>query len=246
MYLEYRCVRDNWKPICKGVKYQHTHADTFHSCQEHTAARFCEFGRACVKRALTGSGRNLRYFGCMLEEFQTNSSALRNMTYKEWDGNPEKSPPKTRVRDNGGPTSQPPALEILAWSDNAPRFPDVLVARFPQGTVENQKIMEMHEKFKEHFPESSQPAPVDPQGGRVGGLCDYTVDGGKQPLDPDRDIDLCFVQASELPESRPTCLFPKPPWVNLRHACLCISLYELNANGKYSKRPKPEVYTVCA
>lgn len=156
-----------------------------------------------MQRSLSGSGRTVRYFGCIVEEFQTNNSALRNMTYKEWDDNPAKSPPKARARENGDQALEPPALTILAWSNNAPRFPEALLTRFPQGTLEHVKIAEYHDKFKESFPETSQPAPADPQGGRVGGLCDYTLDGGKRPLDPDRDIDLPFVTASELPESRP-------------------------------------------
>ena len=180
-------------------------------CHYLPRGRFCEFGRASLQRSLSGSGRTVRYFGCVMEEFQTNLSALRSMTYQDWDDNPAKSPPKARVRDTGSAAAEPPALEILAWSENAPRFPAVLLTRFPQGTAESQKLQEYHEKFKETFPESSQPAPADPQGGRVGGLCDYSIDGGKRPLDPEREIDLPFVTASELPQSRPIIhLLSKP------------------------------------
>lgn len=120
------------------------------------------------------------------------------MVYKDWDSNPAKSPPKQRPSSERQAADESPELEIVAWSNGAPSFPESLMTRFPEGTEEHTKIAELKAKFLIEFPVSSQPVPADGQGGRIGGHCDFSVDSGKQPLDVHRVIDLAAVPAADM------------------------------------------------
>ncbi|CAK9036023.1 unnamed protein product [Durusdinium trenchii] len=162
--------------------------------------RFAEFARAIAARDLNGSGRTVHYFGFVHDEFTVNSAAIRNMVYKEWDANPD-SPPKQRVRPETVADTTPD-LEMLAWSGNAPNFPDALLTRFPENSDEYRKVHDLRQRFKEQFPTASQPSAADGRGGRVGGLCDYSIDGGKEPLDVRRQIDLPAVAVGDMTLAR--------------------------------------------
>lgn len=165
-----------------------------------TFDRFAEFARAIAARDLNGSGRTVHYFGFVHDEFTVNSAAIRNMVYKEWDANPD-SPPKQRVRPETVADTTPD-LEMLAWSGNAPNFPDALLTRFPENSDEYRKVHDLRQRFKEQFPTASQPSAADGRGGRVGGLCDYSIDGGKEPLDVRRQIDLPAVAVGDMTLAR--------------------------------------------
>ena len=184
------CQADSWKDFWQNSS---------------SNIRFAEFGRATVMRNLKGASRGIEYFGYIFEELNANRTAIRNMVYQEWDTNSTLSPPRTRPSGDattGNEQEADPQLEILAFVQGEPVFPEVLLTRFPEATEEFAKIQELKKTFDEKFPHSTQRPPSDPRGARVGGVCDFSIDGGKQPLDISRVIDLLAVPAAEMTVTR--------------------------------------------
>lgn len=167
-----------------------------------TKCRFSEFGRAAVNMNLRGDGPTVHYFGLIQQEYKTNLTAVKSMVYKKWDEDTNLSPPKTRpLRESSAAAAAVPSLDILAWANDRPVFPAVLLTKFPEGTAEHARMLELKKDFDEKYPEASQPPPAVGSG-RAGGVCDYSVDGGRHPLDCTRVIDLPLVGADSSGETR--------------------------------------------
>ena len=128
-------------------------------------------------------------------------AAVRSQAYNHWDGSVE-APPQTRQR--GEVEASKPSLAVLAWQDSTPVFPDVLLERFPLGCEERKTIEQKREEFETSFPKPPPtavlPGTVGPS--RVGGLCDYSINGGQQPVDVERLVDLPFVKDADFTEER--------------------------------------------
>ncbi|CAK9096397.1 FO synthase subunit 1, partial [Durusdinium trenchii] len=164
--------------------------------------RFCEMGRAMAARNLKENARAVHYFGYVLNEFDKNLADIRSKVYDSWDTSPT-SPPKTRVAREEA--RSPPSLNLLAWSNGAPLFPAALLSRFQEGTSEHLKMEELKESFVRKFPPAAAPSPsTSGRGGRAraGGLCDFSIDGDQQPLDPSRLIDLPQIPADSFTVAR--------------------------------------------
>lgn len=170
--------------------------------------RYCEFGRALVQRAWGGDGRKVFYVGFWsAKHFEDNMKSIRETIYRGWDASTG-APPPARPPDEGEDTA-PPSLQILAWRDGAPRWPDILSTRFPEGTEEFDVLNKIKEEFKQEFPQSAavqQPGVTIVHAGRAGGHCDFAVDNGAQPLDITRLISLQHVSDADFKstETRPT------------------------------------------
>ncbi|CAK9022466.1 FO synthase subunit 1 [Durusdinium trenchii] len=162
--------------------------------------RFAEFGRAAVKRNLEGAGIKLRYFAFMMEEVEVNRAAMRGMVHEVWDKDPN-SPPKQRPNRESSGAADAPSLELLAWQDGRPYFPDSILSKFADHTPEFQGIQKLKKTFEDMFPAAAQPAPVTGSG-RAGGVCDFSLDDGKKPLDLTRCIDLPMVSKDEFAVTR--------------------------------------------
>ena len=168
--------------------------------------RQAEFGRALTERSLASQKTDVRYFGLVpSENFKDASTAIRDMVYRAWDSSAE-APPKQRPDSDAASSVQvAPNLQILAWQNGQPVFPEPLVKRFEEDTAEFQEVKKLQIRFLELFPASeavaAAPGPVVP--GRAGGVCDFSIDGNLEPLDSDRDVQLVMVANDQFEEPRP-------------------------------------------
>ena len=177
-------------------------------------SRFAEFGKAVAEIRLEDAGSPLRYLGFIKSKDSTEStsfkdlqSSIRSKVWDFWDLSPL-APVKTRPREES--SSRPlPALQVLAFQDGQPIFPDVIRNRFPQGTAEHGEIEVFFEKFAKKFPPAPQRAAAAAASGaappRSGGLCDFSINGGKLPLDPFRVVDLVAVKDDDFQVRRTEC-----------------------------------------
>lgn len=130
---------------------------------------------------------------------------IESKVYTYWDGLAS-SPPQTRTRSVQSMAVQ--GLEVISCTDSGPVWPDTLDSKFPSGTPEQKALGELKAKFLEEFPtarqgnvaSSSTPSTV-PTAPRVSGQPDFTLDGGREPLDLTRELDL-EVQACPEPADR--------------------------------------------
>ena len=82
-------------------------------------------------------------------------------------------------------------LQLVSCTATGPVWPDGLDAKFPLGTPEQKEMQQMKEKFLEEFPAVEAPVSEGRQAPpRVSGQPDFTVDGGREPLDITREVDL--------------------------------------------------------
>jgi hypothetical protein len=130
---------------------------------------------------------------------------IRSKVWDFWDVS-SMAPAKTRPREESGPRTLP-TLQVLAFQDGHPIFPDVVRNRFPQGTAEQLEIEAFFEKFTKMFPPAPQRAAAAPGAAppRSGGLCDFSINGGKLPLDPHRVLDLVAVKDEDFQVRRTKC-----------------------------------------
>ena len=174
----------------------------FGLCHRAQFSRFCEFGRAVAEIRLADPASPLRYLGFVKTKdsgepsaFKDLVNSVRSKVWEHWDSS-TMAPPKTRPREDAAAAA--PSLQLLAFQDGRPVFPEVLRSRFPVGTAEHAEVETMFEKFKEKFPQQPRPS-AQPQGSapRSGGLCDFSVNQGKMPVDPNRQVDLVPVKDAD-------------------------------------------------
>ena len=141
------------------------------------------------------------YFGLLMDkEGKDAEQALQERIYSSWDGDPS-SPAKSRPRD---PVPDP-SLQILGWQDSQPFFPESLIQKFAAGTHASKKVLEMRDKLQAMFPHST---PVVAGGRatvvapRASGRPDFTIEGGQEPIDPARCVDLAVIPAASFNEPR--------------------------------------------
>ena len=171
-----------------------------------------EFARAVTDVRLQEPGSPLRYIG-FVKEVETDRSAqkdpllditscVRSKIFEHWDQSKDAPPPTRQKTESEKPAA--PELGALAWQDDHAIFPDILLTRFPEGTEEHAKIEEKKVAFDTEFPyKDPQPQPATGGGARrVGGYCDFTIDGGKQPLDTERLLELPAVKDADFTEKR--------------------------------------------
>ena len=101
------------------------------------------------------------------------------------------------------PSSQSLGLQLLAMEGGQPVFPfQTLSRRFTEGSQEIEAVKLMKATFDQTFPAAAKAASKAPSKSGVGpdraqGSCDYTVDGGAEPLDPSRLLDLPYQPLAE-------------------------------------------------
>ena len=112
------------------------------------------------------------------------------------------SPPQSRPLEETEAQSAP-SLQIIAWQNGAPHWPDFLDTKFPEGSSEAAKLSQKKDEFLEKFP--AQPAPragTSTRPGRAGGLCDFSIDGGAKPVDITREIQPEEVGEADFTQNR--------------------------------------------
>ena len=142
----------------------------------------------------------VRYVGILRhEQYGDLSKFAGSEIFKAWDTSPE-APPKRRPQDT---TAAAPALslDLLAFRNGAPQWPSSLLAKFPAGTPEYEKLAALKKEIESEFP----PTPdaernVD---ARTSGGCDYSLDDGAKPLDVTRAVELQATPADAFNVQRP-------------------------------------------
>ncbi|CAK9074147.1 unnamed protein product [Durusdinium trenchii] len=152
------------------------------------ANRYCEFGRAVLKRLLDGnSGRpRVIYFGCLRDEQADVQNALEEMVYTHWDQS-DSAPPRSRPVEQAAD----PELVLLSWSSGQPCFPEAILTKYAEGTKGHKDIHAMNQELIALFPNARvQGAPTPRTGGRARatGRPDYSIDGGLKPVDHTRTL----------------------------------------------------------
>ena len=135
------------------------------------------------------------------EQIKKNQKALREIVYQGWDAMAG-SPPQSRPLEENE-TQSAPSLQIIAWQNGAPYWPDFLNSKFAEGSDEALALLKKKEEFLQKFPAQAAPrtgTTVRP--GRAGGLCDFSIDGGAKPLDVTREIQPEQVGEADFNENR--------------------------------------------
>ena len=146
---------------------------------------------------------SLAYIGFPRPEQTDIKSDLEEMVYSHWDTSPG-APAKSRPVE-----PQPePSLGFLTWSNGVARFPESAFQKFPEGSPHYQELIEMKKKLVQEFPSSATVAATTPQSrptvqpARATGKPDFTIDGGAEPLDVSRVLELEVVATNALPVER--------------------------------------------
>ena len=170
--------------------------------------RHFEFARAIVKERLADSTSPLRYIGfAKLENGASKAGevtkAMRSQVWEHWD-NSSHAPPKIRPTQGGDTESRaPPDLQVLAWQSSRPIWPEFLNTKFAAGSEEQSALEKKHTEFLQKFPESgSTPQTLSETPPRVGGLCDFTINDGKMPLNWRQQISLPAVKEDDFTVAR--------------------------------------------
>lgn len=159
-------------------------------------------GHAVISKILEENSRpKTFYFGLLFEKDGKDAEqAMQERVYNHWDNSPS-SPAKVRPRD----AVPDPVLQVLAWQDSTAYFPESLLQKFATGTASHKKVQEMKESLESLFP---PPARVTVEGRSVAvppratGRPDFTIEGGLQPLDPTRCVDLQVLPVNSFNEPR--------------------------------------------
>ena len=159
-------------------------------------------GHAVVSKILDENSRpKTFYFGLLFEKDGKDAEqSMQERVYNHWDNSPS-SPAKVRPRD----AVPDPVLQVLAWQDSTAYFPESLLQKFATGTASHKKVLEMKESLESLFP---PPARVTVEGRSVSvppratGRPDFTIEGGLQPIDPTRCVDLQILPVNSFNEPR--------------------------------------------
>lgn len=163
--------------------------------------RFGELAKAVVKRLLSNRSSKpvVRYFGVHYDMKEV-KLAVEKDVYTHWDQNPT-SPPMQRTRER----LPDPTLSMLQWTGEAATFPASILEKFAPGTAHHNQLLEVKTEVEKLYP----PPPVRPASSgravtpRAGGRPDYSSEGGVQPLDTSREVDLAKISQADFQEERP-------------------------------------------
>ena len=154
----------------------------------------------------------VHYCGIIGDNLKKLQEGIQSQVYNRWDAS-DSSPPRDRPRPErrANPLDQL-QLEVLAVNRGVPCWPDIILSKFHESTEEYQTLLQMKTEFEREFQVSQRNTNTTPvsstQRNRCNGVCDYSVDGGKEPLDVQRFIDLEHVSLESLAsENRPGLIF---------------------------------------
>ena len=171
-------------------------------------SRHCEFGRAAVASILDSTLPQLRYMGYVKKDFFSKvHEAISSTIYTHWDASRE-SGPQQRPRESG--SVGPLGLKVLAVSASGQVvWPDSLLSGYPSNSAEYKALEAKRAAFLEMCPQvqtSSQQTTV-----RSTARPDFSIEGGKEPLDHTRMVDLAGIPAGDFTAERqgPKCFTQK-------------------------------------
>ena len=141
----------------------------------------------------------LKFIGCLRQDQVDVQNALESRVYEHWDAS-SIAPPKARTREQ----LPDPSLNFLCWSGGAPSFPESALTKFAEGTPSHNAVKDMKKQLLDEFPNSTVTPTARGQqqvSVRATGRPDYSIDGGKEPVDPSRLLDMEYVVASDFEQS---------------------------------------------
>ena len=156
-----------------------------------------------VTRSLAETGPRVDYYGLLRPDQKDVVPLLESMVYKHWDSSSH-APAKQRPAS----TAATPQLQlsVLSCQNGMPGFPDELLRKFPQDSAEHAVMLQKKKEFEALVPESArattQPSTSTGPANRARGSPDFSIDGGKKPLDFQRVIDLPAIPNAEFTEER--------------------------------------------
>ena len=81
-----------------------------------------------------------------------------------------------------------------------------MLGRFRSGSAEQEEVKKLQQKFEEMFPpdqnERSRKASPTTGANRASGLCDFSIDGGRQPVNVWKDLEILCVPVDQVPGER--------------------------------------------
>ena len=148
------------------------------------------------------------YYGCFRDSdvHKRVQRDLEAMVFKHWDGL-SSSPPKQRPRSQAAPDWNVEGLLLLSCTRSGPVWPEHLDSKFAANSPEAKEIQELKQSFLSEFPAISEPGQAAAGAGaraptvRAAGQPDFSVDGGREPLDVSRVVD-CLVEVPPPPADR--------------------------------------------
>ena len=140
-------------PLYEGVRNSYSFIWGMWSQQR----RQVEFAKAIVERVLDTPNDGVRYMGFVpAQNMKDVTASIRHKVYQQWDASSE-SPPQSRPAETTETTAPP--LQVLAFQNGRPVFPNSLLSRFDADSREHQQILEKKVELELLFP---PPAAGDP------------------------------------------------------------------------------------
>ncbi|CAK9011451.1 unnamed protein product [Durusdinium trenchii] len=153
--------------------------------------KHAELCRAITQKVLheSSAAPRLVYFGVLRDHKETVAD-VENMVYSHWDGLAD-SPPKQRPQE----AKPDPILNLLTWSGQSCGFPSSLLNKFATGTTHHAAMLALKEKVQATFPqnfagEGSAAGGTTSTTVRAAGRPDFSIEGGKKPVDICRQVRL--------------------------------------------------------
>ena len=161
-----------------------------------------------MERSLEGASPKVIYYGCFREGdvHKRVQRELESLVFKHWD-DLSSSPPKQRPRSEAAADWNVEGLVLLSCTRSGLVWPEQLDGKFATNSPEAREIQELKQSFLSEFPATSEPGQASAGAGaggstvRATGQPDFSVDGGREPLDVSRVVD-CLVEARPAPADR--------------------------------------------
>ena len=162
-----------------------------------------------MERSLEGASPKVIYYGCFREGdvHKRMQRELESLVFRHWD-DLSSSPPKQRPRSEAAADWNVEGLVLLSCTRSGPVWPEHLDSKFAANSSEAREIQELKQSFLSEFPATSEPGQASATGAGAGGPTlratgqpDFSVDGGREPLDVSRVVD-CLVEPPPAPADR--------------------------------------------
>ena len=154
-----------------------------------------------MERSLENARPAVTYYGVFREEGVGAVNAkgeihkrvlteLDMKVFQHWD-DMASSPAKTRPKAQTDQSVE--GLTLLSCTAAGPVWPATLTGKFPAESAEHKELMELKQTFEKEFPPQVEGggAPTVRKTMRVTGQPDFSIDGGREPIDLARVVDLC-------------------------------------------------------
>lgn len=190
-------------------------ANILQICWFLSLARYAEFSKAVVDMALEPRQAGLPeviYYGIFREDPESKPGApaihkkvqgeIEAKVFQHWDAL-STSPAKTRPKPQTNRCVE--GLSLLSSTDQGPVWPGSLDSKFNAESAEGKELLALKQAFLAEFPPSEaargQGNRTTPAQVRATGQPDFSVEGGQEPLDVSRLVDL-LVEAAPPPADR--------------------------------------------